>query len=140
MEFKSAFFAIVVVGILITAVTVVINGWGVGYGSDVTSDLMEYDKSSDLEQYTGDYQGRITPTSPETSSDVETQTYRGVYGIISNPFSPLRLVFGSGGMIDSISQRFHIPSYIWRSIVSLMIISIIFTIVAIIFRINRGAA
>lgn len=140
MEFKSAFFAVIVAGIVIAAVGVSVDSWNTKYQSGLTYDLASYDKVNDVSSYTGNYSKKISPNTPDQGSDAEASTYRGVYGIISNIFSPFRAVFGEGGMVDAVSERFGLPDYFRQGIIAMMIGAITFTLIAIIFRLTRGAA
>lgn len=131
MEFKTTFYAIIIAGMLITAVGILINDWGIEYGSGVTSDLGSYNKVGEASTYIQTYQGNINPQSGEASSDAETITYRGAYGIITGIFQPFRIIFS---MIDSIFERFGLPDYIKIGIIAMMISAALFTIIAIVFR------
>lgn len=135
MDFKNTFFAIVLVGILVSAVGIIVNDWGVEYGSDITSDFGSYNKIGDVENYITNYSGRISPQSGEASSTAEDITYKGVFGILAGIFQPFRLVYS---MIDTLFERFGIPDYIKIGIISMIIASIIFTIIAIIFRLSKS--
>lgn len=134
MEFKSTFFAIIIAGMLVIAVGIIINDWGIQYGSGVTSDLGAYDKVGEASDYLDTYQGNINPQSGEASSDPETVTYRGVFGVIMNIFQPFRLVFT---MIDSAFERYGLPDYVKHGIIAMIVGGIVFTLIAIIFRLNR---
>jgi len=134
MEFKSAFFAIIIVGMIITASGIIISTWGIIYGSGVTSDLTSLSQLSESAAEAEVQKGRINPQSGEASSDFETETFRGGYGILTNIYSSLRLVYGDGGMIDSVVERFGIPTYIWQGVVAMIIFAITMALIAIIFR------
>jgi len=140
MELKSAFFAVVAVSMVIIAVGTIVTGWNNAYGSGLSSDLGDYDKLNDLSDDAGSQQGRINPQSGEASSDFETETFRGGYGIITNIFEPFRVVFGDNGMIDSVTERFGLPDYVRKGIVTMMIFAFISTIIAIVFRLSRSSA
>ena len=134
MEFKLVFFAIVLVGILVTAVGVIVNDMGVEYNSGVTSDLGSYDKVGETSDYVNVYQGNISTQSGEASIDPETVTYKGVFGIIANIFKPFTIVTS---MIDDTFERFGLPDYVKIGIITMIIASVVFTLIAIIFRTNR---
>lgn len=134
VEFKSSIFAIIVVGLIVTAVGVIINDWGIEYGSGVTSDLGSYNKVGDVSSYVEGSQSRVNPQSSETSSDAETTTYRGVWSIIVGIWTPFRLSFN---MIDSVFETYNIPGYIKLGIITMIIFAVLTTIVAIIFRFIR---
>jgi len=140
MNFKNAIFAIIITGLIIATATIILGGWASQYNSGITSDLDEYNQIGELSDTATEHQGKINPQSGEASSDFETDTFRGVYGIITNIFAPFRIVFGSGGMIDSLAERFGIPEIYIQVIITMMVFAIIFGIVAIIFRLSRSSA
>lgn len=134
MEFKSVFYAIIVVSMLVIASGVILSGWAGEYDSGVESDLGRFDKLSEASDEADSQQGRINPQSGEASSDFETETFRGAYGIITNIFAPLRLVFGEDGMIDAVVERLGLPDYIWNGWVAMFVFAITTAIIAIVFR------
>jgi len=135
MEFKSAFFAILIVGMIITASGIIISEWAGEYNSGISSDLeASLNKLAETSEEAEEQKGRINPQSGEASSDFEQETFRGGYGILTNIYAPLRVAYGRGGMIDSIMERFGIPTYIWQVITAMIIFSITAAIIAIIFR------
>lgn len=138
MEFKATFFMIVAVGLIATAAGIIINDWGIEYGSGITSDLGSYEKVGELADYVENYQnGSISPQSGEASTDPETLTYRGVWGIITGIFKPFRLIYD---MMDAAFETFSIPDYIKYGITTMIIAAIVFTIIAIVFRMTRQSA
>jgi hypothetical protein len=139
MEFKSAFFSILIVGMVITASGIILSEWASVYDSGISSDLEgDLVKTSSLANISETQKGRINPQSGEASSDYEAETFRGGYGILTNIYSSIRLVYGDDGMIDSVAERFGIPTYVWQTIVIMIIFSITFTLIAIIFRRARS--
>jgi len=140
MEFKSAFFAIIITSMIVIAVGVIIGGWAIEYDSGLSSDLGDYNKLTNASNDAQSQQGRISPQSGEASSDFETETFRGGYGIITNIFQPFRVVFGDNGMIDSVTERLGLPDYVRQGIVAMMVFAITFSIVAIVFRLSRSSA
>ena len=120
---------------VIIATGVVIGEWVTKYNSGVTSDLEEFNT---LDEIYGDVQsqkGKITPDDPEPQrQDAESSTFLGSYGIITSVFDSFDLVLGEGGMLDSAGKRFGIPLYITQTLIAMMLVSLIFTIVAIVFR------
>ncbi len=140
MEFKKLMFAIIAVSMMVIAVGVIVDSWGDYYGSGVTSDLEELNVLDEISSTAESQKGTISPQSGEASSDFETGMFRGGYGIITSIFSPLRVVFGEDGMIDQVVERFGLPDYVYNGWVAFFIFAIIFTIIAIIFRLGRTAA
>ncbi len=140
LEFKLAFFAIIAVSMAVIAIGTWVNQWNDDYSSGLTYDLGDYDKLDDI---TGDIetqQGKVTVKSTNTGEEFEGTSIRGVFGILNNIFDPFRIVFGNNGMIDSVTERFGLPDYVRQGLVSMMIVSITFALVAIFFRLNRKSA
>lgn len=140
LEFKSAFFAIIAFSMIIVATGVIIAEWSDSYNSGLSYDLGTYDRLDDVSTTSSDQQDKVNIKSTNTGENFEDTSIRGVFGILNNIYEPFRIVFGEGGMIDSITDRFGIPNYIRQGIVTLMIISITFTLVAIFFRLPRRSA
>ena len=141
MEFKLTMFAVIVFSMIIVAAGIIISEQGSRYGSAVTSDLGEdFNKINEISSTAESQKGNINPQSGEASSDYEAETFRGGYGIITSIFAPLRVVFGSGGMIQAVGERFGIPTYVILTLTTMMIIAITFGIVAIVFRLGRPSA
>lgn len=137
VQFKAALFALVAVSMAIYAVGVWIGDWNTQYDSGLTYDLGEYQKLDELSSYASSSKGNISVRSSfdtTGSGDFEGTSLRGAFGIINNIFTPFNIVLGSGGLIDSIEDRFGIPNYITIGIVTLMVLSIIFALVALFFR------
>jgi len=138
MEFKSALFAILIVGLIITASGIILTSWAVEYESGIESDLQDLVRTSEVSGEAESQKGRINPQSGEASSDFETETFRGGYGILTNIYASLRLVYGEDGMIDSVVERFGLPNYIRQTIIIMILTAITFTLIAIIFRRARS--
>lgn len=140
MEFKSALFAIIIVGVVVIATGIIVNQWGGDYGEGTVSDLSDYNRLTNTSDAAESQKGNINPQSGEASSDFETETFRGGYGIITNIYSSFRVVFGNNGMIDNVTERFGLPDYIRQALVTMIMIAITFTIIAIVFRLGRTSA
>ena len=138
LQFKSSFFALIVVSMVIISTGVIISSWNIIYNSGLTYDLGEYDKLNSVTSQVSDQESRLNPESPETGTDFESSTFRAAFGIVKNILTPFRVVFGDGGMLDSVTSRFGLPDYIRQGIVLMIIVAFIFAIVAIIFRIPGG--
>lgn len=137
LEFKSAMFAIVAVGLVIGAVTVSIDEWDQAYTSNLPNDLSEFDKSTTIAGNATGYEEGITPQSSGTAEFTESRTFTGVFGILTTIFDPLGLISDKGGLLDVAGERFKIPTYIIFSISTFMVLAIVFALVAIIFRSPR---
>lgn len=140
VEFKSAFFAMIIFSMCVIAIGVMITGYEDGYDVGVSSDLEEYDKLDEVSADALGQKSAIGANDPDPSEDAEANTFRGVYGILVNIFSSFDLVFGSDGMLQSVANRFNVPSYVIYGIVSMMMIAITFSLIAIIFRLARRSA
>lgn len=137
LSFKLAFFALIAISLIVIALGTWISEWNSDYGSGLVYDLGEYDRLDDVSTEAKSQQSGVTVKSTSTNEEFESTSIRGVFGILNNIYQPFRIVFGDGGMIDSVTERFGIPDAYRRGIVTLMIISITFALVAIFFRLNR---
>lgn len=134
LQFRNAFFALIVIGMVVTAFGVIISEWNTKYEAGLTYNLGNFDQSSQISSTVEGYEGTIAPKTPDVGNDFQSNTLQAGYGIITNLLSPFRVVFGQNGMLDAIAQLAGIPDYVIRPIVTMMILAIIFAIVAIIFR------
>lgn len=141
LEFKSAFFAVIAVSLVIAAVGTIIGDWNTTYNSGLSYDLQEYDKTSEMSSEVQNQKDAISPSSAETGSgDFEGSILRGVFGVISDLYRPFNIVFGEGGMLDSVTEQFGIPDYVRQGLVAMMVAAITFTLIAILFRMPRSSA
>lgn len=138
VDLKHAFFSVIVVSAVIISFTIWLGGWEVKYGTDIDADLDEFDR---LESVSGDIQsqtGRLSADDPDPGQDAEASTFRGVYGILTNIFEPFNVVFGEDGMLQSVQDRYGLPSYLREMVVAMMLVAITFTLIAIIFRLGKS--
>jgi len=140
LVFKDAFLAIIVCSMAFIAVGIWINHWNTQYGSGLTYDLEEYNKLDSVSSQAASQKSDISVKSSFATGDFEGTSIRGVFSILNNIFSPFKIVFGEGGMLDSIAERWGLPDYITKGVVTAMIISITFALVAIFFRKPGGKA
>lgn len=139
LQFQKAFYSIIAFSVIIIAVGVLFNDYSTGYGYENPSDLGNLNRLDNISQDVNVQKGQVSANDPDPGSNAEANTFRGVYGIIANIFSPFEIVFGDNGMISSLSQRFGIPDYVGNMIVALMIVAFTFSLIAIIFRLGRNA-
>jgi len=132
---KTAFFSIVAFSMLIIAIGVWVGDWNETYGSGLTYDLGDYNKLTDASDEAGSQQGDISVKSSTAGEDFEGTSIRGVFGLLNNIYSPFRVVFGEGGMIDSVTDRFGVPNYVRQGLITIMIFAITFALVKIFFRV-----
>jgi len=141
MEFKVFLVSVILFSMLIIASGTTISLWAIKYNPTITDDYSkDFSKLGEISDTAESQKGRINPQSGEASSDFETETFRGGYGILTNIFAPFRVVYGSGGIIDSAVTRWGLPSWLWEALISILTLSITFGIIAIIFRLARSAA
>lgn len=137
LQLKNAFFAVVVVSMVIIAVGVIVGEWDTKYQSGLNYDLSEYDKLSEFSEEAQTQKGQITPQDADPGTgDLEGKTFRGGYGILGRVFLPFQSVFN---MLESIESRFGLPSYIMEGVLTIMFFAFIFSLIAIIFRLGRPA-
>jgi len=137
LVFKNALFALIVIGMVIYGIGVWIGEWNTKYNSGLTYDLGNYNQLDTLSDYATSTKGNIsTQSSFDTTSggDFEGTSIRGSFSIINNIFTPFNVLFGSGGMLSSIQDRWNIPSYIMIGIISMMVLAIVFALIALFFR------
>jgi len=140
MEFKSTLFSLVVLSMLVVGIGLWINEWDVDYGSGITYDLNEYDKSSELSAIAQEQKGSVNIKSTSTTDDTssfEGTSIKGVFGIINNIFSSFNIVLDKNGLLGSIINRFNIPTYIWLGVVTLIMFAIVFGIAKTLFRVRK---
>lgn len=141
LEFKKGLYALIVISIVIYGIGMWIGNWSDKYNSGITYDLGNYNQLDTLGDYAISTQGNLSAKSSfDTTSggDFEGTSLRGAFSVINNIFTPFNVLFGEGGMIDSIEDRFHIPNYIIIGLVSMMVLAIIFAIIALFFRKSEG--
>jgi hypothetical protein len=136
-ELRYIFYAIVVVSMAVIAIGINMTEWSNKYDSGVDPDLSGFDKLEEISGVATGQQRSISPDDPDPGIDAEATTFRSVFGILTNIFSPLRTVIGTDGMIEEARVRMGLPDYIIRGSITLMIFAVIFTLIAIIFRIGK---
>lgn len=136
LTFKNALFAMVVAGMMITAIGVSIGEWGIKYNSGITYDLQEYSAQDNLASTADSQKNQITPQDPDPGSgaDFESKLFRGGYGILGSIFTPFNPFFN---MLSSLEVRFGIPKYILQGITALIFFAFITAIIAVLFRLLR---
>lgn len=139
-EFQSAFFSIIIFSMFVIAIGIWVNGYNDAYGTGQQSDLDEYDKLDTVSSQAIGQKSQIGASDPDPSDDAEANTYRGVYGVLTNTYSSFDVVFGEEGMLQAMSDRFNIPFYVVQGIIAFIMIAVTFTLVAIIFRLGRARA
>lgn len=140
VQFKLAFFALIVASVFIVATGTILSNWNETYDSGIVSNLGGYSSLDDVSETTQQQKEKIVVQDPGADQNFEDTTFRGIYGILSSIYTPFAIVFGEGGMIDSITDRFWIPDYVRQAIILMMGIAITWSLIAIIFRLSRGSA
>lgn len=144
LEFKSLFFSIVALSVVIIAVGVWVDDWNTIYDSGLSAgDVDTFGEYDYLDKMSGEAsrtEGNISVKSSTQGEDFEGTTLRAVYGFLNNVFKPIRVIFGNNGMIDSVTDRFGIPDY-WRQAgVTFIVFAIFFSLIAVLFRLTRSSA
>ena len=139
--FRDAFFAVIVLSLAIISIGIWVSDWNTQYSSGLTYDLGEYDELSSMSGQASSQKGNVSiKSSFAADTDFEGTSIRGVFGVLNNIYAPFRIVFGDGGMIDSVTERWGLPDYIRQGLVTMMIIAITFALVALFFRKPGGKA
>ena len=140
VEIGNAIYAIVGFSMFIVAIGIIISEYEDQYNTGITNDLGEYNKLDELSSLAENQRNSISPNTPDPSENAEANTFRGGYGIITGTLSSLNLIFGSTGMVQSITTRFGIPAYVTQGFIIFMIIGLVFSVIAIVFRLSRSRA
>lgn len=140
LEFKLAFFGLIVASIFIVAIGSILTSWNETYDSNIVSNLGEYSTLDDTTTTAQQQQEKIVVKDPSSDQNFEDTTYRGMFGILSSIYAPFAIVFGDGGMIDSVTERFGMPDYLRQGIVIMMGFAITWALIAIVFRLARRSA
>lgn len=140
LQFKLAFFGIIIASMMIIAVGVIIGEWNTVYNSGLDYDLGSYNKLTEISGSAESQQSALSPDNPETDSNFEASTFRAAYGVITKIFLPFEVVFGKEGLIASVTNRFGLPDYVRQGVIAMAILAFVFALVAIIFRIPGGTS
>lgn len=140
LEFRSAFFSIIMFSAIIIAIGVIISDSNDKYNSGIDYDLGGLNKLDAVSEDANLQKGKITPDDPDPGTDAEAKTFRGVYGILTNLFDSFEIVFGEDGMLGTVADRFGVPAYVIQMIIAFMVIGIAFALIAVIFRLGRSTA
>jgi len=137
MEFKAAFFSVIALSLIVIAIGITLDDWNETYDSGLNPDLDDYNKLDEMSATSSSQKEGVTVKSSNEDVRFEDSSIRGVFGILNNIYAPFRVVFGDGGMIDSVTERFGLPDYIRQGFVTMIIMAITFALVAIFFRLSR---
>ena len=135
--FKNALFALIIISMVIYGIGIWVGDWSEKYDSGITYDLGNYNQLDTLSSYATSTQSELaTKSSFDTTSagDFEGTSIRGAFSVVNNIFTPFNVLFGEGGMISSIQDRWNLPNYIVIGIISMMILAIVFALIALFFR------
>ncbi len=139
-EFKSGLFAIIAVSLFVIAFGVIISEQATVYGSDAVSEIDVYNRLDNVSSIANSGRSSISPNDPDPGNDPEASTFRGVYGILTNIFTSFDIVLGQDGMIKTVTEQFGIPDYVTQGILTIILIGITFSLIAVIFRLARRSA
>jgi len=140
VEFRSAFFAIVAVSLVAISVGNILTNMSSDYNVDIPYDLQPFDSLEEMQSTSQTQVESITVKSSVSGENFEGTILKGVASTLNTIFLPFNIVFGNNGMLDIISDRFGIPSYIPTAIGILMFFGITFTLIAIFFKLGRPSA
>jgi len=132
--FRDAFFAIIVGSMIFIAVGTWIADWNIKYDSGLDYDLDRYNELSSVSDSARGQQGNISVEGSFDVADFEGTSIKGVFRILNNIFEPFRIIFGNNGVIDSVTERWGLPDWVRQSLVTIMVLSITFALIAILFK------
>ena len=116
IQIKSAFFAVIVAGMVIVAVGIIVGGWNQAYNSGLDNDLGEFSALTEFANEANRSQQELTPQTSETG-DFEGRIFRSAFGFISRIFLPFEVIFN---MFESLERRFSLPPFIGEGITTLI--------------------
>lgn len=138
-EFKSFFFAIILLGMLVIASGVHLATWNSVYNSNLNIDLSEFNKMNNITSQIESQQGSLSIDDSDQSSDAETNTYRGAFAIIANLPASVKIVYS---MIFAATRKLGLSetssNYVAQGIITMIAIAVVMAIIAIIFRVPRS--
>lgn len=134
-DFKNIFYGIIIFSALMIAASYVIVEQGTKYNSGLVSDLGSLNHLDEVAQEANTQKSSLSPDDPQPGTDSEANTFKGVYGILTSIFTPYTII--SETAVD-IGGRFQIPDYVITTIVTILLISITFGLIAIIFRLGKS--
>ena len=134
LVFKNAFYAIIGVSMVIIAVGIIVGEWSQPYQSGITYDLGEYNQLDSVAKSVNKSRAAISPNDGDSSETSQNSILRATFGIIADIFAPFRIVFGNGGMIDSVTDKLGIPDYVRGGLILMMTVALTWAVIALIFR------
>lgn len=137
-NFSSAFYALLSISVITIALGIWVSDWSEDYGAGLNYDLTEYDALGDLSTEAQDQREGIVIKSSAQDDSFEGTSIRGVFGVLNNIYEPFRVLFGEGGMLDSLTDRFGLPNYIRQLFVTAIVMAITFSLVIVFFRLPRS--
>ena len=144
LVFKDALFALIFVSVAVIAIGSWIADWNLQYNAGLDYDLGTFNELDSVSNTAQSQKGNLSVKSAfdagQGATNFEGTSIRGAFGVLNNIFTPFRVVFGDGGMIDSLTERWGLPNYIGEGILTIMIISITWALIAIFFRRPGGKA
>jgi len=138
LRISALIYGVILSSMVVIAIGYWINDWNIAYNSGLTYDLGSYNKLSEMSGESSSAQGNISVRSSTQGESFEGTSIRGVFGFLNRIFTPLRVVFGEGGMLDSVEKRFTLDTYVMWGMVTIIIFAILFALIAIFFRLQKG--
>lgn len=135
MEFNKVFISLTIVSMVIIGIGLTLGEWNTIYNSGITYDLTEYNKLDNLTVEASTQKDKVVPQDDSIGTgDYEGKILSGAYGLLGRIFSPFTLAFN---MLESLENRFSLPSFIAEGLISILIFSMIYALIAIIFKLGR---
>ena len=121
LVFKNAFFAILVVSVTFVALGVWIGEWNTDYDSGITLDFDDYNKLDEVSNEAIGQEGNISVKSSfNEGNDFEGSSLRGIFAVLNDLYRPFRVVFGENQMLDSLTERWGMPDYIQKMLLTMI--------------------
>ena len=134
LQLNLALYAVVAISVVVLAAAAIISDWNTTYSSGITYDLGDYNKLDNFSSTAEQQRGNISASSSSQSdSNFEGTTLRAVFGVVNTIYTPFKVVFGNGGMIDALTDRWGMPDYIRQALVTVMVFALTFAIITIFF-------
>jgi hypothetical protein len=135
---KMSFFAVIAVSMMVISIGILMSEYSQRSGVSSDSSFQDLNKLDQISSNVESQVGSITPNDPDPGTDAEANTFKAVFGVLTNIFQPFEIVFGEDGMLDYLRVKYDIPSWVIKGVVSMMVVSLVMTLIAIIFRLGKS--
>lgn len=135
---NKVFISLAIAGVMILIAGQWLGDWSGIYDSGINYDLTEYSTLDNLTKEADLQRGKVTPEDDSLGTgDYEGKIMGGGFGLLGRIFKPFSMVFN---MFQSLEKRFSLPTYIAETMLVILTFSLIYALVAIIFKIGRTSA